>query len=47
MRDDRRRSGDGAAMARVIRAVPFKDGGDSTGFDDNYGCQLTVRGVSG
>jgi hypothetical protein len=41
--DTRRRSGDTAAMARVIARVPFNDSGDTSAFDDNYSCQLSVR----
>lgn len=40
--DSRRRSGENAAMARVIASLPFNDTGDSSGFADNYGCQATV-----
>jgi hypothetical protein len=40
--DSRRRSGENAAMARVIASLPFTDTGDSSGFADNYRCQATV-----
>lgn len=40
--DSRRRSGDTAAMARVISHLPFKDAGDTSSFTDNYGCQPMV-----
>lgn len=40
--DSRPRSGENAAMARVITKLPFNDTGDSTTFADNYRCQATV-----
>jgi hypothetical protein len=40
--DSRPRSGENAAMARVITQLPFNDTGDSTTFGDNVRCQATV-----
>jgi hypothetical protein len=40
--DSRPRSGENAAMARVIAKLPFNDTTDSTTFADNYRCQATV-----
>lgn len=42
--DSRKRSGEHAAMARVIQKLPFTISGDTSGFADNYRCQATVRG---
>lgn len=41
--DTRPRSGDTLAMARVIKALPFTDTGDTSAYSDDYGCQITVR----
>lgn len=42
VQDSRRKSGDGAEMARIIPKLPFNDTGDSSIYTDNYGCQVTV-----
>lgn len=42
VQDNRTRSGDSAAVPRVISQLPFDDTGDSSSFNDDYGCLATV-----
>lgn len=41
VQDNRTRSGDSAAVPRVISQLPFDDTGDSSSFNDDYGCLAT------